>query len=84
MTSDRMGLQLFIDIRDMSEMISSGILSGTIQINNKGLPMILGPDAPTIGGYPRIGVVGRIDFDKLGQLSPGDTVTFKHISHRRI
>ena len=81
--SNRMGLRLegtALDITSISEMISSGILPGTIQINNKGLPMVLGPDAQTIGGYPRLGVVARIDFSRLSQLRPGDTISFKEVS----
>ena len=34
-------------------------------------------DHGTIGGYPKIGVVISADYDKLGQLTTGNTIKFK-------
>lgn len=50
---------------------------GAIQISNNGQPIILGPDGPTIGGYPIVAVVRKSCHDKLGQLRPGDQVQFE-------
>jgi allophanate hydrolase subunit 2 len=36
-------------------------------------------DGPTIGGYPKLAQVIGADLDKLGQLRPGDTVTFQRV-----
>src|SRR5262249_43122301 len=39
----------------------------------------LGPDGPTIGGYPKIAVVVDADLDRLGQLRPGDLISFEQV-----
>jgi allophanate hydrolase subunit 2 len=50
---------------------------GAIQVTPDGTPIILGPDGPTIGGYPKIAYVISADLDKLGQLRPGQEVAFR-------
>lgn len=40
------------------------------------MPIILGPDGPSLGGFVCPAVVAREDLWKLGQLKPGDTVRF--------
>jgi len=83
--ANRMGIRLEGDPlkRDCDrEMLSEPVLPGTIQINNSGLPMILGVGAQTIGGYPRIGMVIRADQDAMGQLRPGDLVRFLPVNEQ--
>lgn len=83
--ANRMGIRLegYPLKRDCDrEMLSEPVLPGTIQINNSGLPMILGVGAQTIGGYPRIGMVIRADLDALGQFRPGDSVRFLPVNER--
>lgn len=58
------------------EMISSPVTVGTIQVTRGGLPVILLADAPTVGGYPRIGFVIRDDLPRLAQKRPGEEVRF--------
>ena len=53
---------------------------GTIQVPPSGSPIILGPDGPTVGGYAKLGAVCRADWDRLGQLKPGDKVSFPKVS----
>ena len=53
---------------------------GTIQVTPSGMPILLGPDGPTIGGYPQAAVVARVDLDRLGQLPPGAEVRFEAVS----
>jgi allophanate hydrolase subunit 2 len=53
---------------------------GAIQIANSGIPMILGPDGPTIGGYPKAAVVVSADLDRVGQMRPGDKVSFRLVT----
>ena len=76
--SNRMGLRLLGDplIRPPRELTSEPVASGAVQITNDGLPVILGVDGQTIGGYPKIAHVIRADLDTLGQLRPGSTVRF--------
>ena len=49
------------------DMLSAGVIPGTIQVPPSGQPIILMGDAQTTGGYPRIGVVIRADLWKLAQ-----------------
>ena len=43
------------------------------------MPIILGPDGPSLGGFVCPFVVAQVDLWKLGQLAPGDTVHFVSI-----
>jgi len=52
---------------------------GTVQVTPDGSPIILGPDGPTIGGYPKIAHVISADLDALGQLRAGQTVRFERV-----
>jgi urea carboxylase len=40
------------------------------------MPIILGPDGPSLGGFVCPAVIARADLWKAGQLKPGDTVRF--------
>ena len=74
-----MGLRLDAHIPNFKperEIISSGIIPGTIQITNSGQPIILMADAQTTGGYFRLANVISTDMDHLAQLKPGEEVSF--------
>jgi len=64
------------------ELISSGILGGTIQISNDGSPIILMREAGTTGGYPRVAKVIDCDMNRLAQLAPGQQFNFEFISYQ--
>lgn len=77
--ANRMGYRLATyleEAKNKQEMISSGIIPGTIQITNNGQPIILLADAQTTGGYPRIVTIIEDDLSKIAQLKPGDEVWF--------
>lgn len=44
------------------------------------MPIILGPDGPSLGGFVCPGCVVEAELWKTGQLKPGDTVRFRLIS----
>ncbi|MEO7774771.1 MAG: urea carboxylase [Steroidobacteraceae bacterium] len=44
------------------------------------MPVILGPDGPSLGGFVCPGVLAHAELWKLGQLRPGDVVNFRQIS----
>lgn len=44
------------------------------------MPVILGPDGPSLGGFVCPAIVARADLWKLGQLRPGDRIRFGCIS----
>ena len=62
------------------QLASEGVTRGAIQVPPNGQPVILGPDHPTTGGYPVIGVVIDADTDRVGQLRPGQPVRL-HWNH---
>lgn len=58
-------------------MISEAMSYGSVEIATDGLPIILLKDAPTIGGYLKIGTVFSLDLAKLAQKQPGAKVRFE-------
>jgi len=58
------------------ELISEGVVPGTMQLPPNGNPIVLMAEAPTTGGYPRIGMVATVDLPRLAQRRPGDRVRF--------
>jgi 5-oxoprolinase (ATP-hydrolysing) subunit C len=79
--SDRMGIRLQGEKleRRPGELISEPVAPGAIQITNDGQPIVLGIDGQTIGGYPKIAHVVRVDLDRLAQLRPGTRVRFHQV-----
>lgn len=80
--SNRMGIRLkgIPLARKSGELVSEAVAPGAVQITNDGLPVVLGVDGQTIGGYPKIAHVIRADLDLLAQLRPGDRVRFAKVS----
>jgi allophanate hydrolase subunit 2 len=58
---------------------STGVITGAIQLPPDGRPIILLPDHATVGGYPVIGCVIAADLAAVGQLAPGDLLTFTEV-----
>ena len=80
--SNRMGYRLDGDQLDTSHippMVSAGVLPGTIQITSGGTPIILGRDAQTVGGYPRIAITSETSLNHLAHIKPKDQVKFSII-----
>jgi biotin-dependent carboxylase-like uncharacterized protein len=79
--SDRIGIRLDGSELQRSivnrELPSEPMVTGAIQVPPSGLPVILGPDRPTTGGYPVIAVVIDAHLDRLAQLTAGDAIRFK-------
>ncbi len=77
--ADRMGLELegaLLEVDTTGRLASAPVFPGTIQCPEEGKPFLLGIDAQTIGGYPRIGQVARADRHLIGQMAPGDHIQF--------
>ena len=80
--SDRMGMRLEgpkIENIVNTNIKSEGLLKGVIQVPADGNPIIMLSDHGTIGGYPKIGVVASVDYDRLVQISPGSKIKFRAI-----
>lgn len=68
--SNRMGYRLEgaeLKRKQGKDLLSHGVVPGTIQVPPSGQPIILMGDAQTTGGYPKIGVVIGADLWKLAQ-----------------
>ncbi len=81
--SDRMGLRLDgpeVESISGTDIVSDGIVFGSIQVPSGGVPIILMADHQTAGGYAKIGTVLSFDLPKLAQARPGDKVRFARIS----
>ena len=80
--SNRMGFRLkgpeFKPIQT-TEMVSSAVSFGTIQLLPDGQLIVLMADHQTSGGYPRIANVISVDLPLLAQLGATDKVAFKFI-----
>jgi antagonist of KipI len=77
--SNRVGLRLEgapLQLAQAHEAISESVAPGTLQLPPGGVPIVLAAEAPTTGGYPRIGHVAGIDQPHLAQRRPGDAVRF--------
>jgi antagonist of KipI len=80
--SNRMGFRLegpILSLKEKTEMVSTAVTRGIIQVTNQGNPIILMADAQTIGGYPRIGRVCSDDISLLAQCRPGQKIMFKEV-----
>ncbi len=81
--SDRMGMRLEgskIENIVNTNIKSEGLIKGVIQVPADGNPIIMLSDHGTVGGYPKIGVVASVDYDRLVQMSPGSKIKFKEIN----
>jgi len=81
--SNRMGLRLSgpsLHSEDSGRMVSSAVLPGVIQVPPDGIPIILGNDAQTIGGYPRIASIITADLWQLAYLGPGSRLRIQQVS----
>jgi len=82
--SNRIGIRLEGDLLQMpliDEIISSGIVKGTVQITKGGSPIVMMSDAPTTGGYLRIVNLTEKAINQLAQLPLGGTVVFNIKEH---
>ena len=81
--SDRVGVRLtghgWRRARD-GEIPSEGVVTGAVQLPPDGRPVIFGPDHPTTGGYPVVGVLTRGSCDRVAQLRPGQRVRFRTVT----
>ena len=63
-----------------ADITSDGLTVGAIQVPGDGLPIILGADSHTIGGYPKIATIITADLSRAGQLTPGALVRFRAVT----
>ncbi|HEX7706328.1 MAG TPA: carboxyltransferase domain-containing protein [Thermoanaerobaculia bacterium] len=77
---DRVGIRLTplepLGLNPTAALASCGMQCGTIQLHPDGSLVAMGPDHPVTGGYLQPMTVITSERWKLGQLVPGDRVTF--------
>jgi biotin-dependent carboxylase-like uncharacterized protein len=81
--ADRMGFRLEGPVLAHTRgynIVSDGIVSGSIQVPGSGQPIVLMRDYQTIGGYPKIATVISPDISRLGRRSPGAKVRFAKVT----
>lgn len=81
--SDRMGCRLAgprVESKNGTDIISDGIVFGSVQVTSAGQPIVLMADHQTTGGYAKIATVCSFDLPGLAQRRPGDTIRFQKIT----
>lgn len=81
--SNRMGLRLASSTTwptESKELVSAPVVPGTLQLPPGGQPILLGVEAQTIGGYPRLGHAITPDLNPIGQARPSDTLRFAFVT----
>ena len=63
-----------------SELLSTAVAPGTIQVTGDGSLILLMSDCQTTGGYPRIAKVAEVDLPICAQLKPGQSIHFERIN----
>lgn len=83
--SDRMGYRLASEPLHSgikTELVSSAVSFGTIQLLPDGQLIILMADHQTTGGYPRLGNIISAHLPMLAQMNAGDKIYFKFTDHQ--
>ena len=83
--SDRMGIRFdgeAVESISGVDIISDGIVFGSVQIPASGKPIIMMADRQTTGGYAKIATVISADLPLLAQARPGSQVKFVAVSER--
>ena len=81
--ADRMGYRLsgspIQHLRGFN-IVSDGLVAGSIQVPGSGVPIVMMADHQTTGGYPKIAAVISPDLRLLAQRRPGASVAFQAVS----
>jgi antagonist of KipI len=81
--SDRMGARLrgpVIEHTQGHDIISDGIPLGGIQVVGDGQPIVLLVDRQSTGGYTKIATVCSFQIGRVGQVRPGQRLTFREVT----
>jgi biotin-dependent carboxylase-like uncharacterized protein len=80
---DRMGMRLEgpkLEHRHGHDIVSDGIVTGSIQVPGTGRPIILLADRQTTGGYPKIATVISSDLGAIGRARIGGKLYFHMVT----
>lgn len=79
---DRAGVRLAgpaLAHRAVLPFYSDGVLPGSVQVPRGGAPIIIMPDGPTTGGYPKVAVVISADLRLVAQAPPGAAIRLRAV-----
>ena len=74
------GSKIFRKKSQQSELLSTAVVPGTIQVTGDGSLILLMADCQTTGGYPRLAKVAEVDLPICAQLKPGHSIHFELIN----
>ena len=80
---DRMACKLQgpqIETVDGSDIVSDGIVAGSVQVSANGQPIVMLADHQTTGGYAKIATVISADLSAMAQLRPGEKLAFQYVT----
>ena len=81
--ADRMGYRLEgqeFAHRAPAALPSEPVCVGAVQVPQGGAPIVLMPDGPTVGGYPKIASVITADLGRFAQLAPAERPMFEMVT----
>lgn len=84
--SNRMGIKLSgpaAATKNGSDILSDGIVEGSVQISANGQPILMLADHQTTGGYAKIATVIAPDLSACAQLRPGELAAFRPVTAAR-
>jgi allophanate hydrolase subunit 2 len=61
-------------------MLSEPVRVGTVQVPGNGQPIVTMRDGPTVGGYPKLGMIDPAQVSWLAQCGPGQSVRFRPVA----
>jgi len=81
--SNRVGVRMQgpapLRLDEPRQLLSEGLVAGSMQLPPGGQPILMLAEHPVTGGYPRIAQLAEVDLPRLAQLRPGDTTRFEWI-----
>lgn len=80
---DRMACKLVgppLAMHHGADILSDGIVPGSVQVSADGQPIVMLADHQTTGGYAKIATVISADLPALAQLRPGQRVCFTFVT----
>ena len=69
-----------LQMRRGADILSDGIVPGSVQVSADGQPIVMLADHQTMGGYAKIATVISADLPALAQLRPGQRVCFTFVT----
>lgn len=72
-----------LQMRRGADILSDGIVPGSVQVSADGQPIVMLADHQTMGGYAKIATVISADLPALAQLRPGQRVCFTFVTPSR-